>query len=48
MGRGAEEPEVSSQLSNIGANGDDPFPMPLRLVLNHEGDEISKVDDVPV
>ncbi|PPS02037.1 hypothetical protein GOBAR_AA18620 [Gossypium barbadense] len=36
------------QPSNIGTNGDDPLPMPLRLVLNREGDEIGKVDDVPV
>ncbi|PPR83062.1 hypothetical protein GOBAR_AA37651 [Gossypium barbadense] len=44
----AEEPKVSSQPSNIEANGDDPLPMQLRLVLNREGDEIGKVDDVPV
>ncbi|PPS15160.1 hypothetical protein GOBAR_AA05422 [Gossypium barbadense] len=43
-----EEPEVSSQPSNIRANGDDPLPNPLSLVLNSEGDEIGKVDDVPV
>ncbi|PPR91554.1 hypothetical protein GOBAR_AA29129 [Gossypium barbadense] len=47
LGCGAEKPEVSSQPSNIGANGDGPLPMPLRLVLNREGDEIGKVDDVP-
>ncbi|PPR86167.1 hypothetical protein GOBAR_AA34525 [Gossypium barbadense] len=45
---GAEEPKVSSQPSNIEANGDDPLPMPLYLVLNGEGNEISKVDDVLV
>ncbi|PPR89967.1 hypothetical protein GOBAR_AA30715 [Gossypium barbadense] len=39
---------MSSQPSNIEANGDDPLPMPLRLVLNGEGNEISKIDDVPV
>ncbi|PPS03107.1 hypothetical protein GOBAR_AA17551 [Gossypium barbadense] len=42
-GCGAEEPEVSSQPSNVGANGDDSLPMSLRLVLNREGDEIGKV-----
>ncbi|PPS13887.1 hypothetical protein GOBAR_AA06686 [Gossypium barbadense] len=42
-----EEPEVSSQSRYIGANGDDPLPMPLRLVLNHKDDEVGKVDDVP-
>ncbi|PPR84620.1 hypothetical protein GOBAR_AA36092 [Gossypium barbadense] len=45
--RGVKEPEVSCQLSHVGANGDGPLPMPLRLVLNREGDEIGKVDDVP-
>ncbi|PPR88564.1 hypothetical protein GOBAR_AA32121 [Gossypium barbadense] len=37
-----EKPEVSSQPSNIGANRDDPLPIPLRLVLNGEGNEIGK------
>ncbi|PPS11592.1 hypothetical protein GOBAR_AA09051 [Gossypium barbadense] len=42
------EPFPSSQASNVGVNGDDPLPMPLRLVMNHKGDEICKVDDVPI
>ena len=46
MGRSVEEPEVSRQPGHAGANGDDPIPMPLCLVLNHKGDEIGKVDDV--
>ncbi|PPS15888.1 hypothetical protein GOBAR_AA04689 [Gossypium barbadense] len=29
-------------------NGDGPLPMPLRLMLNGEGNEIGKVEDVPV
>ncbi|PPR97251.1 hypothetical protein GOBAR_AA23417 [Gossypium barbadense] len=42
-GRGVEEPEVPRQSSHVGANGDDPLPMPLRLVLNCEGYEIGKM-----
>ncbi|PPR86472.1 hypothetical protein GOBAR_AA34218 [Gossypium barbadense] len=37
-----EEPEVSRQPSHVGANGDDPLPMPLHLVLNCKVDEIGK------
>ena len=46
MGRGVEEPKVLRQPSHVRANGDDPIPIPLRLVLNRKGDEIGKVDDV--
>ncbi|PPR98881.1 hypothetical protein GOBAR_AA21787 [Gossypium barbadense] len=38
---GVEEPEVSCQPSHVGANGDEPLPIPLYLVLNHKGDEIA-------
>ncbi|PPS03609.1 hypothetical protein GOBAR_AA17055 [Gossypium barbadense] len=41
------EPEVSRQSSHVGANGDDPLPMPLRLVLNCEGDEVGKPSAAP-
>ncbi|PPS00976.1 hypothetical protein GOBAR_AA19688 [Gossypium barbadense] len=40
--------KVPSQSSHIGPDRDDSSPMSLRLMANGEGNEVSKVKDVPV
>ncbi|PPR94613.1 hypothetical protein GOBAR_AA26057 [Gossypium barbadense] len=37
------EPEVPCQSSHIGANGDDSFPMPLRLMVDGKGNKIARI-----
>ena len=39
---------MPSQSSHIGPDRDDPSPMSLHLMADGEGDEVSKVEDVPV
>ncbi|PPS07426.1 hypothetical protein GOBAR_AA13235 [Gossypium barbadense] len=41
-------PKVPSQSSHIGPDRDDPSPMSLRLMADGEGDEVSKVEDMPI
>ncbi|PPS01101.1 hypothetical protein GOBAR_AA19562 [Gossypium barbadense] len=41
-------PKMSSESSPIGPDGDDPSPMLLRLMADGEGNEVGKVEDVPV
>ncbi|PPS12727.1 hypothetical protein GOBAR_AA07906 [Gossypium barbadense] len=42
------EPKVPSPSSHIRPDRDDPSPMSLRLMEDGEGDEVGKVEDVPV
>ncbi|PPS03418.1 hypothetical protein GOBAR_AA17248 [Gossypium barbadense] len=42
------EPEVPSKSSHIGLDRDDSSPMSLRLMADGEGNEVGKVEDVPV